>query len=349
MLLNYAFSTKLKHSNDYNEYKDISIFRSLYLLDADPFLVDRTGSVSFPFSENCYFPMIQPSSTVLSWEECSKNRVIDLLSKHENVYVMWSGGIDSTLMLLSFMKYGNMDKVTIVLNIDSIKEYGYFYKRYIANSTFKVLATEQLMRDASLKQLPGPIISAEHADQLVGSPMAQLMSDTCGRTMLGLPFDEDNFSKFLDNLNIPTHHIDTIMEIYNITIKKSPRPIKNMWDLCWWHGFNFKWQTIYMKLAIRIKYPLDIITFFSSEDFQNTSIHQEGNTLDLKQVFKDVIVDFTLDNDYLEKEKFASSTLYYGLSSPAGLDSNWNKIADKEFNIINYYNKNNTIKELINA
>lgn len=349
MSLNYAFSTKLKHSDEYNEYKDISIFRSLYFIDADPFLVDRTKSVSFPFSENCYFPMIQPSSNILSWEECAEKQVNKLLDTKKELYVMWSGGIDSTLMLISFMKHGQMDNVTIVLNMDSIREYPYFYKRYIANSKFKTIATEEFMRNISLYKLSGLLVSAEHADQLVGSPLAQIVASTSGRTILGLPLDEENFNKFLTNLHVPTHHIDTIMELYNITIKKSPRPIENIWDLCWWHGFNFKWQTIYMKMAIRVKNHLDIVTFYSSEDFQNTSIHQEGNTLDLKKVFKDLIFDYTQDSDYLEKEKFASSTLYYGLMSSVGIDSNWNKIRDKDFSIMNYYNKNNTIKELIHA
>ena len=345
MSLNYAFSTKLKHGSEYAK-KDIAVFRSLYHIDADPFLVDRTNSVVFPFSENNYFPMIQPLSNVMSWEECTKERVEELISFEKELYVMWSGGIDSTLMLLSFMKYSNMNNVTIVLNMDSIKEYPYFYKRFIALCNYKLLSTEQLMNNALLNDINGLIVSAEHADQLVGSPLAQLLATTSGRTMLGLPFDEENFSKFLTNLNVPAHHIDTIMELYNISIKNSPRPIKNMWDLCWWHGFNFKWQTIYMKLAIRIKNPLNLLTFYSSVNFQNTSIHQEGNTLDLKKVFKDIIVNYTEDTEYLRKEKFASSTLYYGLTSSTGLDNNWNKI---DVDMIEYYNKDNTIKEIMNA
>ena len=345
MSLNYFFSSKLKHGEEYAN-NDISIFRSLYHIDADPFLVDRTGSVRFPFSENNYFPMIKPLPEVISWEECTKQRVEELISFDKELYVLWSGGIDSTLMLLSFIKYSNMDKITIVLNMDSIREYPYFYKRFISLNNYKLLSTEQLMNNALLNDVNGLIVSAEHADQLVGSPLAQLLATTSGRTMLGLSFDEENFSKFLTNLHVPTHHIDPIMEIYNISIKKSPRPIKTMWDLCWWHGFNFKWQTIYMKMAIRIKNPLNLVTFYSSENFQNTSIHQEGNTLDLKKAFKDIIVNYTEDTEYLEKEKFASSTLYYGLASSKGLDKNWNKV---DVDIIEYYNENNTIKEITNA
>ena len=79
MSLNYFFSSKLKHGEEYAN-NDISIFRSLYHIDADPFLVDRTGSVRFPFSENNYFPMIKPLPEVISWEECTKQRVEELIS-----------------------------------------------------------------------------------------------------------------------------------------------------------------------------------------------------------------------------------------------------------------------------
>ena len=101
-----------------------------------------------------------------------------------------------------------------------------------------------------------------------------------------------------------------------------------------------------MKMAIRIKNPLNLLTFYSSENFQNTSIHQEGNTLDLKKAFKDINIDYTEDKEYLEKEKFASSTLYYGVTSSTGLDKDWNKV---NIDMIEYYNENNTIKEIINA
>jgi len=348
MLLNYAFSSKLKHTTEYDDYKDISAFRSLYFIDSDPFLVDRTNCIAFPFSEKNHFPMIKAKPEVMTWEECTKDRVEELTKTNKKLYLMWSGGIDSTLMLLSFIKYGDRSQITVVLNMDSIREYPFFYKSWIG-PLYKMISTEEFMRTISNSDLDGLVVSAEHADQLVGSPLAQLVSDTSGRTMLGLPFDEENFHKCLLNLRVPLYHIDIIMEIYNRSIKYSPRPINTMWDWCWWHGFNFKWQTIFMKLAIRAKNTSNITTFFSSENFQNTSIHQEGNTTDFKQTFKDIILKFTFDDKYMDKHKFASSTLYYGLNSPAGLDNNWRKISVKDFNLLDYYNKDNTIKGIIDA
>jgi hypothetical protein len=350
MKLNYVFSTELKHSNIYDDYKDITLFRSLFNIDADAFLVDRTDTISFPFSENNIFPMLTTTTTPLSWQECADNRVKELVKTGEKLYVMWSGGIDSTLMLISFMKHAPNDQIVVVLNQDSVKEYPRFYKTNILPS-YQILATEELMLLVGQSNLfNGLLISAEHADQLVGSPISDLIVKKLGRTMLGLPYNDENFEKFLLSAGVPIYHIDILINIYNMTIEKSPRPIKTMWDLCWWHGFNFKWQTIAMKLAVRMADPTKLITFYSSNDFQNTSIQQTGNVLNLKSEFKEIILDYTLDGNYWKtKEKFASSTLYYSLSSPAGLTEKWDRIPVRDLNLIDYYNADNTLRRLINA
>jgi hypothetical protein len=47
--------------------------------------------------------------------------------------VCWSGGIDSTCILVGLMKFVDPKNITVLLTEDSIKENPYFYKQFIEN------------------------------------------------------------------------------------------------------------------------------------------------------------------------------------------------------------------------
>src|SRR3989344_4156020 len=73
--------------------------------------IDRTGTIVVPFHHASIFPIptLRPSK---SYEEICNDRAIELLRRADaldtTAYVFWSGGIDSTLALISLLKHATL-------------------------------------------------------------------------------------------------------------------------------------------------------------------------------------------------------------------------------------------------
>jgi hypothetical protein len=88
---------------------------------------DRTNSIRFPF-------LIESSSTwtapvgKMDLDTCFEMRVNDIETKFSTVNLCWSGGIDSTAMVVAWLKHAKKTtKIRILYSIDSIKENANFF------------------------------------------------------------------------------------------------------------------------------------------------------------------------------------------------------------------------------
>lgn len=352
MNLLYAYDSKLR--NGYSGRKDIEIFQQLYQIDIDPFLVDRTQNIKWPY----YCQLLDCNQLpdfdlpVLSFADCCIARAKELLGKDNKIYLMWSGGIDSTAMLISFLTAGrSLDQVTIALNDDSIREYPNFYHLHI-RSKFDLISIEELMLRASTTGLDGIMISAEHADQLFGSPLANLIHQKLGADFLYQPATSDVITGLLRKFNLDPLSAKCIDDLYRLTFTHSPRPIQNVWDWAWWHGFNFKWQQIGLKLKTRLLENVDLITFYSDTNFQRWSANQRPDLHSmesLKNTAKQVILDYTNDRHYFDhKIKHPSTTLYYAKQNSPAILENGKKLDFGQFDFLDYYDPGNSIAKWLN-
>jgi len=332
-----------------NSPDDLIIYDNMWKYDSNAFLVDRTKTVEF-----YYYIKLLPEyelpvlNSAISFEECCINRAKELVNINDRIYLLWSGGIDSTCSVVSFLQAGMpLDNITIVCNKDSVREYALFYNKFILGK-FNIMATEEFMLKASAGVLDGTIVNSEHADQLFGSPFANILLREGRSDLLLAPYSSDNVFKFFDMFNL--EHEDTrncIYELYHQTTKHSPRDITTMFDWVWWHNFNFKWQMIGAKFLPRIAKGNILQTFFSSNNFQNWSIAHTPNLntqQDLKLIAKEVILNYTKDQAYYDKKiKHQSTTLYFGHHSASCIDADMNRIQFKDFNPGEYYNPDNSI------
>jgi hypothetical protein len=104
-----------------------------------------------------------------------------------------------------------------------------------------------------------------------------------------------------------------------------------MFDLAWWHGFNFKWQKGSVVMYLRIDKSINVQTFYSGLPFQHWSIHYQPDLTNIKSEIKDFVYNFTNDTVYYKtKIKHPSSTLYYAVPASAALTSNFDKIQQKD-------------------
>jgi hypothetical protein len=347
MKLLYAYNNFLKNPAFKSTNEDVNVYKEIYKVDADGWLVDRTGTVTFPWQTKLLdrYKHIEKSPSY-DFETCCLLNATKYIETGKPIILMWSGGIDSTAMVVAFLKVAkDLSNITVAFNNDSVREYPSFYKNYICGKV-KGLSTEELVLRITTSGIGDTILlSAEHADQLFGSPLAGGIAQTLGLEFLTKPFNQNNFRTLFTSKGVPQRYADCWFDLYNETSKHSPKPIQTMFDMAWWHGFNFRWQAIGMKIYPRINSNVDFRTFYSDTMFQQWSIDQTF-TMDsigqLKTIPKDFIFEFTGDADYRDnKIKHPSSTLYYAKPAASAILEDFTKLP--KIDIMDYYDLDNSI------
>jgi hypothetical protein len=350
MKLLYAYTQELKDASIRDTRQDVKIFGQLYKFDADAWITDRTRTLNFPFSEHLLDNnviddayRIRSKNIKINFSQAAIEQANDLLDTQLPLYVLWSGGIDSTAILVAFLQtHRCLDKVTVILNYNSIIEYKLFYELYI-KTTLKILVTEEAMLLMSLDKLDGIIISGEQADQLVGSTGAVFLEQSSTKSQDDI-FNFVNFHTICRKKEIDEPSIRCWYELFSSTFSKSPRPINTMFDFAWWYGFNFKWQKGSVVMYLRAHKNINIQPFYSGLAFQHWSIHYTPELNNIKSEIKDFVFNFTEDTIYYKnKIKHRSSTLYYAVPASAAINQNYNKIQQKDFNLEDFYNPDNSI------
>jgi hypothetical protein len=356
MKLLYAYTQELKDASINDPRQDVRIFGQLYKLDADAWITDRTGILSFPFNEHLLDKYIiddvyrySSSNVRVTFSQAAIDNANKLLDSLQPLYILWSGGIDSTAILVSFLQTGrSLDNVTVILNYSSITEYVLFYEQHI-KTRFKILVTEEAMLLMSFGKLDGIVISGEQADQLVGSPLSTFILQRMPKGSLGAKFNYENFKILCNAKGMDDQSARCWYELYSSTVDKAPRPIDTMFDLAWWHGFNFKWQKGALVMYLRVHKDINVQPFYSGLPFQHWSIHYSPDLTNIKSEVKDFVYNFTGDKIYhSDKIKHPSSTLYYAVPAGAAVNENFEIIQQKDFSLDNFYNPDNSIVRWLN-
>jgi hypothetical protein len=161
-------------------------------------------------------------------------------------YIFWSGGLDSTSILVSLLKVASSDllsKLVVVCSQDSIQENAYFYYNYIDQKLQVLdLGKFQVTPDNYDKII---ILDGEGGNEVMGWG---------GLTKLA------NY-KLFDFLDTPWRSISdptkiipgSNLFIYNLiidSIKHSTVPINTVYDFIWWYGFNYKFEGMLLTKMI---------------------------------------------------------------------------------------------------
>ena len=138
---------------------------------------DRSGTLTQPIKQaiydRCRLPVLEDRA--YSYEECCDRRARELwdLSTElgKPIGILWSGGIDSTGIVVSFLRNFSLaelkSRVKIIISMESILENKNFYTNHILPN-FEFVNSEYLpwLFDGSML-----IISGELNDQLFGSDL----------------------------------------------------------------------------------------------------------------------------------------------------------------------------------
>lgn len=214
----------------------------------------------------------------------------------KKIYVYWSGGIDSTAVLVALLKQGAAQDVVLVMNDVSISEYPEFYKEHIDGK----LAVD-MVRYKRGDEIPTPVqhylkdgivCTGELGDQIFGAGKYVDLSDPS----VLLTSWRDKYGRHKQ------------MPKYEAFVAACPVPINNLKEFWWWGNYTVKYTNVAFRMLLtsyKFKLEENVFHFFHTQDFNDwaisTPMEERFYGVDIrnyKQPLKDYIYEFTKDTNY---------------------------------------------------
>lgn len=275
-------------------------------------LIDRTHTIEPGINFQIIDKIPATQGFNLSFQDVCEARASQIIRQVKGeIKLLWSGGIDSTVALISILsalvQLDQLHRLTILLSKESISEYPSFFKDVIKDKLNYQLIETTIFDTIDSHDI---IVTGEHGDQLFGSDKLKypvISGDAYS------PFDQ--IIDFIIPRKLGTDKYTVqIIDFLDPLIGKSPVKIKTLYDYLWWLNFSLKWQTVSMRLIHGLNRSyLDlertVFHFFRTEDFQNWSIFNHDKKIKkdwntYKYVAKEYIYNYHRDEHYLQnKEK----------------------------------------------
>jgi hypothetical protein len=362
-----GMSTPLGQSDD----PDIRLWADLMSADSMTAvsIVDRMGLIEMPFKFKIYEPFRMPTDLTgftMSYEDCCQARAQELLDLSDRLnkplYVCYSGGIDSTAMLVAFIKQRPVEQLRkqlfVVMTPDSITEYQLFYKQFIRDK-LPMVSAERLSTFFDGTKI---IVGGEHNDQLFGTDVIDKVVRKFDIDTVFEKHSRDFLVPYLTSYGTSESSANWWYDMLAWHASKAPCEVTSNFDLMWWFNFCFRWQTVYFRMLLRIDNHLRPLVndqfiqdhfhhFFSTTNFQKWSMLnpqlkiRNNNWNDYKYHAKDVIYNFTQDPVYRDNKVKVRSLfrLFLAKDTPEGLSANYEYL----YNIDRqeFYNNENSFKQ----
>lgn len=284
-----------------------------------------------------------------SLSELMDDRAIELQQILDNnpdkkLKVMWSGGIDSTGILVSILtnfKQSNLKRVEVCLNRTSTIEYFSFFNKFICDK-FKICKTTLSLADFE----NSIIVDGEPGDLLFGSEYCINNYVANGKMSVMKESWKNHYDDIVESFsvkNVPTRLFDVpknfsewFVEQQIENIESTNIPVKSVYDFFWWVNFDNRWharcaeknfkymcrdKNIEMSTQDYKQCVGSVFHFFNTKQFQNWSIvNKEKECGDMRTIsdyklpLKKYIYNYTKDSffyQYKTKVNSNSSTSLY--------------------------------------
>jgi hypothetical protein len=350
--------------------RDAKLWHDIYkVIGLNVSLIDRTNTIKMPFNFKIYDEFLMPGLNQhfkITYEECCNNRAIELLNLarlfKKPIIVLYSGGIDSTLMLISMMKNCPLpelkDLIKVALSTESIIENPNFYYDYIREN-FTLVSSDNIDRYFDNSSI---IVGGEFNDQLFGTDIPGIMyKDLMYYRQLNNRYSRKFIVDWFILKGMSVESSNHWFDLLDNHIKKTDgcQNITTNFHFFWWINFCFKWQSIFFRLLARIVTNRKHITkdfvgryfhhYYSTNDFQLWSRFNHdkkiiGNWTTYKSESKNIIYEFNHDSNYRDyKIKIPSlSVLFQQRKTADAIDSEFNFIDEYKLVASNYYNSDNS-------
>jgi hypothetical protein len=346
-----------------NRSKDLITFSHLKDLYG-PFacILDRTSTLKFPINISVTSPIPKFENFNKSYKEVCLERARVILEradkKDKKIALMYSGGIDSVLilcLLLQLATESQKNRLVIFLSEDSINEYPEFYKKYIQGklkieSVFNIkyiLDTEEYI-----------IVNGQHNDQIFGSGNVSQYVRFFGVDKLKKEFTQKDLLDFYNKLSgkeeLNKFYVDYFGKLFTV----SPIKLISVLDHLWWLDFCLRWQhgeyyyvTFFTqkKLLSKNYMETNYVSFFDTNDFQLWSMNNLDKRIkdtweSYKYPAKEIILEFTNDKEYFDNKVKGLSFIPNHYFDKYSFITNEFELLDYKVNFEEIYNPNSDFK-----
>lgn len=297
------------------------------------------------------YPM--PAATPISFADAADDfgyKVVQDIEAGKQVYLMWSGGIDSTCVAVSVLKHlypKHYDNFYVVLSDASKHEHPMFYNKFL--SKFNQIEVAQF-DPVDLDLHNSLILDGEGGDQSFGSSAANKLFSIYPEKIMQPWRNETDFlySRWHSD-RVPTFY-EQFMGLMHQTIDQGTAPVETLYDFYWWLNFNFKFDSVMYRHSLRLGENLadEDFEYFCTTVMRRFFVHDKvqqwsmtaGAPDKINQARKTVkwagrkyIYDFD-HNEYYFREKrkeFSTSTIAKIGSKWLAVDKNYKRytIADR--------------------
>lgn len=259
------------------------------ILNSFQSFIDRTETMEhYVKIKNLYpVPKYDPNFTK-SWETLCNERAQFLLSKNKVINVFWSGGLDSTnLLMFLIANCKNKNQIVVQCNYNSIIESGYIFDTFIKPNV------KYNIEVARIK----PLVFNDDEIYITGNPADQISYVDPNVKRWGSIFiNKENLK--IDS-KIENHLRQTTYDLMKPSIDKYEKKIETVRDLLWFVGFNYRWQNaclcpLFLVNNVNLKenYSKVVMGFYDNDEFQKWSMadHERNDDLNSKIYIRNSLI-----------------------------------------------------------
>lgn len=314
-------------------------------------LIDRTGTYKGPFNCDVRWPIPQydPNFNMSYREVClvrAKQLADYAKSVNKKIRLFYSGGIDSSVILCSFIEALGLDETTKLVQLaiteNSIRENFTLWDKIVRKNNFYMVSSSIASNIISKNHIT---LTGECNDQLFGSDKMMGFMAMLGEDSIYQDWNPDDIGSFLTS-SVTHRNLNSkpIVEYLSKTMDAAPFKIQNNYQFWWWYNFAWKWNNVATRILYYIPYHLaddvksgfETNQFFNSTEFQLWSMKnhydepdKNGSPYEYKNAAKEFVADVTNDKGFLDKTK--NPSLIRALQSQFrihAIDSEYNLISD---------------------
>lgn len=255
-LLLFDLDQKIKNSSLYADYLGIYRFfpnpPGIEYFNPRNMVVDLNGPWKL---EPTATPLPDLPNSPISFDEAADDfglKICQNLDRGQQVYLMWSGGIDSTAVAVSALKHirpAHRNNFHVVLSDSSKHENPMFYHKFL--SQFDQIELS-VFDPAQIDLYNSVILDGEGGDQTYGSSAAnKIFSLNPDKILLPWRKNLDFLRSFWYQDSMPEFW-DWLLELMNKTIDHGPAPVETCFDFFWWLNFNCKMDATLFRHTLRL-------------------------------------------------------------------------------------------------
>lgn len=287
--------SKIVIYNPQKIYQHLNIEHPLKYIEGKRALIDRTGTLDHWNKDLAWIePLPIVGTFAKTFEEVVFERAQAIAKTGLRINVLWSGGIDSTVVLYAMLQICESRHIRVIMNHDSILESGTLFEdirrrgiKYYLRPTnrFTELFKQPFFNDKRNVYVTGVL-----GDQIYG---------------MAAHYEPAQYLKPWKDI-VPKNWVEYFEPLFgDITLG----------EFCHHYSLNFNWQALSFEYLKHWPRESNISNFYSWTDFQRWSLCQDDPLLPYRYESRRFIAKYSRDADYaLNKQKAIS--LY-------GFDINW--------------------------